>query len=100
MALYEWHAEWHAASFGLIHHFEVLLRNAVDGVLGESQPQTQDEEVSGLGDGLGAISTAPEGRGGTGSALLPVVWTTWSVHRHRRKRFLSPAARDSSGAGA
>jgi hypothetical protein len=40
MALYEWHAELTVASFGLIHHFEVLLRNAVDEVLGASQPQT------------------------------------------------------------
>jgi hypothetical protein len=40
VALYEWHAELSVASFGLIHHFEVLLRNAVDGVLGAGQPQT------------------------------------------------------------
>ncbi len=40
MALYEWHAELTIASFGLIHHFEVLLRNTVDGVLGVGQPQT------------------------------------------------------------
>jgi hypothetical protein len=28
------------ASFGLIHHFEVLLRNAIDGAIGAGQPQT------------------------------------------------------------
>jgi hypothetical protein len=27
------------ASFGLVHHFEVLVRNAIDGTLGEGQPQ-------------------------------------------------------------
>jgi hypothetical protein len=37
--LYDWHAEVAAACFGLIHHFEVLLRNAVDGILGDGQPQ-------------------------------------------------------------
>lgn len=40
MALYEWHTELAVASFGLIHGFEVLLRNAIDAVLGEAQPQT------------------------------------------------------------
>lgn len=39
VALYDWHAEIAAACFGTIHHFEVLLRNAIDGVLGENQPQ-------------------------------------------------------------
>lgn len=39
IALYEWHAKLTVASFGLIHRFEVLLRNAIDGVLGEGQPQ-------------------------------------------------------------
>lgn len=39
IALYEWHAELSAASLKLIHHFEVLLRNAVDGVLGKVQPE-------------------------------------------------------------
>jgi hypothetical protein len=29
VTLYEWHAELTVASFGLIHHFEVLLRNAI-----------------------------------------------------------------------
>jgi hypothetical protein len=37
--LYDWHAEIVAACFGLIHHFEVLVRNSIDGVLGEGQPQ-------------------------------------------------------------
>jgi hypothetical protein len=40
VALYEWHTRLTVASFGLIHHFEVLLRNAIDGALGTSQPQT------------------------------------------------------------
>jgi hypothetical protein len=40
MALYEWHVDLSVASFGLIHRFEVLLRNAIDRVLGEGQPQT------------------------------------------------------------
>jgi len=39
IALYEWHVDLSVASFGLIHRFEVLLRNAIDGVLGEGQPQ-------------------------------------------------------------
>lgn len=40
MAQYEWRAELSVASFGLIHHFEVLLRNAIDHALGAGQPQT------------------------------------------------------------
>jgi hypothetical protein len=40
VALYEWHADLSVASFGLIHHFEVLLRNAIDRSLGAGQPQT------------------------------------------------------------
>jgi len=40
MVLYDWHTELTVASFGLIHGFEVLLRNAIDSVLGEDQPQT------------------------------------------------------------
>lgn len=39
MRLYEWHAVLGMASFGLIHHFEVLVRNAIDRTLGEEQPQ-------------------------------------------------------------
>jgi hypothetical protein len=39
IALYDWHAEVAAACFGMVHHFEVLLRNAIDGVLGDGQPQ-------------------------------------------------------------
>ena len=37
--LYDWHAEIAAACFGMVHHFEVLVRNAIDGVLGDGQPQ-------------------------------------------------------------
>lgn len=40
VALYEWHTRLTVASFGLIHHFEILLRNAIDGALGAGQPQT------------------------------------------------------------
>ena len=40
VTLYEWHAELSVASFGLLHHFEVLLRNAIDHALGAGQPQT------------------------------------------------------------
>jgi hypothetical protein len=40
VAVYEWHAELTVASFGLLHHFEVLLRNAIDHALGAGQPQT------------------------------------------------------------
>lgn len=36
--LYDWHTELSAASFEVIHRFEVVVRNAIDGVLGESQP--------------------------------------------------------------
>lgn len=45
VALYEWHAELSAASFRLIHHFEILLRNAVDGVLGQVQPEAPITET-------------------------------------------------------
>lgn len=38
--LYEQHAVLSMASFGLIHHFEVLVRNAIDAELGQGQPQT------------------------------------------------------------
>lgn len=37
--LYDWHAEVMAASFEVIHHFEVILRNAIDEILGAGQPQ-------------------------------------------------------------
>ena len=39
LALYDWHAELAAACFGMVHHFEVLVRNAIDAVLGDGQPQ-------------------------------------------------------------
>lgn len=45
VSLYEWHAELSASSFKLIHHFEVLLRNAVDGVLGKVQPESPITET-------------------------------------------------------
>jgi hypothetical protein len=37
-ALYEWHARLSAASFNTMHHFEVLVRNAIDAQLGAGQP--------------------------------------------------------------
>jgi len=37
--LYDWHAALASASFAAIHHFEVIVRNAIDEVLGEGQPQ-------------------------------------------------------------
>ncbi|HEX5851583.1 MAG TPA: hypothetical protein VFY36_00685, partial [Solirubrobacteraceae bacterium] len=37
--LYDWHAEVAAACFGTVHHFEVLVRNAIDSILGDGQPQ-------------------------------------------------------------
>jgi hypothetical protein len=45
VALYDWHAEVSASCFGMIHRFEVLLRNAIDGVLGEDQPQLPLKET-------------------------------------------------------
>lgn len=39
VALYDWHAEVTAACFEMVHHFEVLVRNAIDGILGDGQPQ-------------------------------------------------------------
>jgi hypothetical protein len=45
MRLYEWHAVLSMASYGLIHHFEVLIRNVVDAGLGEDQPQAPVEET-------------------------------------------------------
>lgn len=39
VALYVWHAELAIACFGVVHHFEVILRNAIDAVLGDGQPQ-------------------------------------------------------------
>jgi hypothetical protein len=39
VALYDWHSEVAASCFGMIHHFEVLVRNAIDGALGDEQPQ-------------------------------------------------------------
>lgn len=38
-ALYHWHAELSAATFAMLHGFEVLLRNAVDATLGDGQPE-------------------------------------------------------------
>ncbi len=43
--IYDWHAELGAASFETIHYFEVVVRNAIDGVLGEGQPQEPLKET-------------------------------------------------------
>ncbi len=43
--LYDWHAELTAAGFEAIHHFEVIVRNAIDGALGEGQPQAPLKET-------------------------------------------------------
>jgi hypothetical protein len=37
--LYMWHAELSAACFGVVQHFEVLFRNAIDQTLADGQPQ-------------------------------------------------------------
>lgn len=42
---YEWHAVLSMACFGLIHHFEVLVRNAIDSTLGAGQPQAPIKET-------------------------------------------------------
>jgi Abi-like protein len=39
VVLYQWHASLTSACFELIHHFEILVRNAIDGALGAGQPQ-------------------------------------------------------------
>lgn len=39
MVLYQWHAELSATTFGMLHCFEVLFRNAIDRMLAEGQPQ-------------------------------------------------------------
>jgi hypothetical protein len=40
LTLYEWHGELAAACFGTMHHFEVLMRNAIDDELGNGHPET------------------------------------------------------------
>jgi len=40
VTLYEWHGELAAACFGTMHHFEVLVRNAIDAELGKGHPDT------------------------------------------------------------
>ena len=45
LEIYDWHAELGAASFETIHYFEVVVRNAIDGVLGEGQPQEPLKET-------------------------------------------------------
>lgn len=43
--LYEWHAQLSATCFATVQHFEVLLRNAIDGELGRDQPQNPIRET-------------------------------------------------------
>jgi hypothetical protein len=43
--LYERHVALSVASFEVIHRFEVLIRNAIDRVLGQGQPQTPVKET-------------------------------------------------------
>lgn len=45
LRFYEWHSVLSMASYGLIHHFEVLVRNTIDGALGEGQPQAPVKET-------------------------------------------------------
>lgn len=45
LEIYDWHAELATASFEAIHHFEVIVRNSIDGVLGEGQPQAPLKET-------------------------------------------------------
>jgi hypothetical protein len=45
VALYEWHAEMASSSMRTIHHFEVMVRNAVDGRLGAGQPDSPIEQT-------------------------------------------------------
>lgn len=45
LRLYEWHTRLSAACFGTVQHFEVLLRNAIDGELGRDQPQQPIRET-------------------------------------------------------
>ena len=39
VALYVWHADLTAACFGVVQHFEVILRNAIDQTLADGQGQ-------------------------------------------------------------
>ena len=40
LALYKWHGELAAACFGAMHHFEVLVRNAIDSELAQGDPES------------------------------------------------------------
>jgi hypothetical protein len=66
VTLYEWHADLSVASFGLIRDFEVLLRNAIDGVLGRDQPKEPIKDTWLLdfevlrADGIKQVITAVE----------------------------------------
>lgn len=45
VSLYEWHVDLSAALFASLRGVEVVVRNAVDGVLGSGQPQTPLHET-------------------------------------------------------
>jgi hypothetical protein len=45
LALYEWHGALAATCFGAMHHFEVLVRNAIDGELGREDPESPMTET-------------------------------------------------------
>ncbi|MBB4660825.1 hypothetical protein [Conexibacter arvalis] len=40
LSTYRWHVDLCMAVFGLVHEFEVLIRNAIDRELGDGQPQS------------------------------------------------------------
>ena len=96
MRLYEWHATLGMASFGLIHHFEVLIRNTIDRTLGAEQPQSPiartwlaDFDVlrpSGIRQVINAIDLLGKGRpitrGGVVAALSFGFWADLSGRRY------------------
>lgn len=45
LEIYDRHADLAAASFEVIHHFEVIVRNSIDGILGKGQPQEPLKET-------------------------------------------------------
>lgn len=45
LELYDWHSELASVSFEAIHHFEVIVRNAIDVALGDGQPQEPLKET-------------------------------------------------------
>jgi hypothetical protein len=89
VALYDWHAEVAAAPFGMIHHFEVLVRNAIDGVLGAEQPQQPLKDTwlmdfdilqpNGIKQVIVAVERLEKGRGITrGRVVAGVSFGFWA----------------------